>query len=285
MTTYSDEYFTNPDGLKQYYRDYNTAPKGAPTVLCMPGVSRNSRDFSELADYLSSRCRVICVDQRGRGNSEWDPDPDRYRPDVYVADMMALLAHIEVKQVISIGTSLGGLMTMMMAAMHPGILKAAVINDIGPEIDPRGLARIAGYLGKGTPPETWADAVALVKAGGTAAFPTFTDDDWEWFTHKHYVEENGKVTVQYDPDINKNFDKTATEAPMDLWAVFGLMAIVPTLVLRGELSDILAQKTLDKMARTHPDLTPVLVKDRGHTPLMDEPESLAAIDDLLEKAA
>lgn len=283
MNDYSENYFTNPDGLKQFYRDYNHVGDGVPVVLCLPGLTRNSRDYAEIASHMAKTCRVIVVDQRGRGYSDWDPDPSRYRPDVYVSDMMALLAHLRVSKVIAFGTSLGGLMTFMMAAMHPGVLLGAVINDIGPEVDPKGVNRIKSFVGKIAPPTTWDEAVAVSKAASKTAFPKFTDNDWLWLAKKLYVEEDGKITAQYDPAISKNFDATDTETPPDLWPIFDLSAGVPMVVLRGALSDIMSAETLEKMATRHPDLVPVTVPDKGHTPLMTEPESLKAIDAFLER--
>jgi len=283
LSKYTEHTFTNPDGLKQYYRDYNSAGEGAPIVLCMAGLSRNTRDFAEVASHLAATCRVIAVDQRGRGNSDWDPDPNRYRPDVYVGDMMALLSHLEISQVIAFGTSLGGIMAFMIAAMHPGTLTGTLINDIGPEIDPAGITRIKSYVGKGTPPETWADAVALVKSASFASFPKFSDEEWLWFTQKLFAEENGIPVAQYDPAISKNFDADNDQSAPDLWPVFDLSASIPIVVTRGVHSDILAAETLNKMAARHPDLTAITVADRGHTPLLTEPECIPAIDTLIEK--
>jgi len=283
LKNYSENTFTNPDGLKQYYRDYDHAGAGAPVVLCMAGLTRNTRDFAEVADHLARTCRVIAVDQRGRGNSDWDPDPSRYRPDVYVSDMMALLGHLNVPKVIAFGTSLGGIMTFMIAAMHPGTLKGALINDIGPEIDPAGITRIKSYVGKGTPPATWADAVALVKSASFASFPKFSEDEWLWFTRKLFTDKDGKPVAQYDPAISKNFDANDDQSSPDLWPVFDLSAGIPMVVTRGIHSDILSAETLSKMAARHPDLTAVTVADRGHTPLLTEPECVPAIDALIEK--
>jgi len=283
LTDYSDNYFTNPDGLKQYYRDYNTAGEDAPVVLCMPGLTRNSKDYEGAAAYLAKTCRVVCVEQRGRGNSEWDPDPSRYRPDVYVADMMALLKHLDISQVIAFGTSLGGLMTIMIAAMHPGTLKGAIINDIGPEVDPKGIARIKSYVGKGRPAKDWAQAIGVVKLANAKVYPKFNEEEWGWFTRKLYVEKDGRVIAQYDPAISQNFEDTEDQSAPDLWPIFDMIKSVPTVVLRGALSDILAADTLEKMAARHPDLVPVTVPDKGHVPLMTEPECTAAYDTLLEK--
>lgn len=283
MTDYTDNYFTNTDGLRQYYRDYNSAGADAPIVLCMPGLTRNSKDYEGVAVHLADSCRVICIENRGRGNSEWDPDPSRYRPDVYVADVMALLKELGISQVVAFGTSLGGLMTIMMAAMHPGTLTGAIINDIGPEVDPKGIERIKSYVGKGTPPKDWPQAIGAVKFANARVYPKFTEEEWEWFTRKLYDEVDGRLMAQYDPAISKNFEETDDQSAPDLWPVFDMLKSVPTVVLRGELSDILSAETLEKMALRHPDLTPVTVPDKGHVPLMIEPECLQAIDTLIAR--
>lgn len=283
MVDYTDEYFTNTDGLKQHFRDYNVAPQGAPTVLCMPGLTRNAKDFGFIADHLKDRCRLICVEQRGRGWSEWDPDPSRYAPNVYVEDMMALLQHLDLAEIITIGTSLGGLMTIMMNALYPGVIKAAVINDIGPEVDPAGIARIKSYVGVGTPPATWDAAVEAVKFANRGVYPKFSDDDWLMMTHLLYEDKKGKPTAQYDPALRKNFEENDDQAAPDLWPLFGLMHSIPMVVLRGGLSDILSAPTLERMANEHPDLVPVTVPDMGHVPLMREPQVQTAIDGLISR--
>ncbi len=284
LPDYTDEYFTNPDGLKQYFRDYNIAPDGAPTVLCMPGLTRNSKDFAGIAEHLAPNFRVICVEQRGRGFSDWDTDPTRYRPDVYVGDMIALLKHLNLEKIIALGTSLGGLMTMMLNAMHPGIFRAAIINDIGPEVDPKGIARIMSYVGKGTPPKNWDEVIATTKTANAGVYPDFRDDEWLGFAQKLYTEENGVPVVQYDPAIKNNFESQSDQSAPDLWPVFDLMKTIPMVVIRGELSDILAPDTLTKMADIHPNLTPVTVPNKGHVPFLTEPECTEAIDMLLASA-
>jgi len=287
LTAYKGEYFTNPDGLQQYYRDYDVAPAGAPTVLCLPGLTRNSRDFEEIAAHLAPTCRVICAEMRGRGNSDWDPDPARYRPDVYVSDTMALLKHLGTDRVIILGTSLGGMMAFIIAMMHPGTIIGAVINDIGPEVDPKGIARIKAYVGKGTPPTTWAEAYTAIKSSAATVYPKFSDEEWRWFTHKLFADKVGVPIIQYDPAISKTFDAENAEAapPPDFWPIFQAFYSIPTVVLRGGLSDLLSAETLEKMAKVHPDLVPVTVPDRGHTPLLNEPECITAIDALIKKVS
>ena len=283
VADFKDGYFTNPDGLRQHYRDYDHAGARAPVVLCMAGLTRNARDFEDIADHLKDRCRVICIEQRGRGDSEWDPKPERYQPVTYVGDMIALLDHLGIDQIIAIGTSLGGLMTLIMAAMHPGRLQAAIINDIGPEVDPRGIERIKSYVGKGTPPESWDDVLAATKTANSGVYPNFDDDDWLWMAKKLFGEVDGVPVARYDPAISQNLNNDTNQSAPDLWPVFKALHSVPTVVLRGELSDILAADVLERMADEHPDLVPVTVPGLGHVPIMREAESQAAIDALVSR--
>lgn len=281
MASYEDRYFTNPDGLTQHYRDYNQAPEGAPVVLCMPGLTRNARDFADIAEHLSDRCRVLCFENRGRGDSDWDPEPSRYLPLTYVGDVISLLDQLGVDKVIAIGTSLGGLMTIMIQAMHPGRLQAAVINDIGPEIDPKGIERIKSYVGKGTPPHTWQEAIEGVIRANRGVYPNFTDEDWDWYTRNLYADDAGRPKVLYDPAISQNFESEGSQSSPDLWPIFRALHSIPMVVLRGEISDILSAETLIRMAAEHPDLAPVTVKGLGHVPLMREAECKSAIDTLV----
>ena len=280
---YTDSYFINDDGLKQHYRDYNTVSAEAPVILCMPGLSRNAKDIGFIANHLADRCRLICVEQRGRGLSDWDPRPERYAPITYVADMFALLKHLELHEVIAIGTSLGGILTIMMNAAKPGMIKGAIINDIGPEIDPKGIERITSYIGKGTPPKTWDDAVKAVKFANRGVYPDFTEEDWHMLTRFTYEDKEGMPVSQYDPAIRQNFETNNDQSAPDLWPLFDATKSIPLVILRGELSDILSAETLSRMEREHPDLEAVTVKGLGHVPLMREPESQAAIDRLISR--
>ena len=253
MTNFTSEYFTNPDGLKQHYRDYNNAPAGAPIVLCMPGLTRNSKDFAGIAEHLSPKYRVICVEQRGRGLSDWDHDPSRYRPDVYVTDMKALIEHLGVDQVVALGTSLGGLLTIMMSALYPGIFKAAIINDIGPEVDPKGIERIMSYVGKGTPPQSWEEVIAATKRANDGVYPDFTDEEWLAFAKKLYTEVDGVPVVQYDPAIRNNFEGQSDQSAPDLWPVFEATKDFPMVVVRGEGLRYSFSRNIDEDGRRAPE--------------------------------
>ncbi len=282
--TYEDITYKSSDGLTLYARDY-AGPVGAPTILCMHGLTRNSADFHWLAEHLQDRYRVISVDQRGRGRSEYDSDPANYQPGIYCQDMFTLLNTLNLTSVIAIGTSMGGLMTMMMAALRPGIFSAAIINDIGPEIDPAGLERIRGYIGGDRRFQSWEEAVEAVKAQGPDVFPDYDEKDWEAFARRVCEEvETGDVRFAYDPALSGGV-KTQDEnvVPPNLWPQFAALHGCPVLVIRGEMSDILAPATVENMCQEHPNCTAQVIPRVGHAPMLDEPDAITAIDMFLRK--
>jgi pimeloyl-ACP methyl ester carboxylesterase len=274
------------DGLELFVREYlPDAPAAGPPVLCVPGLTRNHRDFEALATDLARTHRVLTPDLRGRGNSGWDPNPANYQPLVYVGDLVMLLAALGAIKVFWIGTSLGGLLGMMTAAMRPGLLVGAVLNDIGPEIDPAGAARIASYVGQLPPVRSWADAVAQAKQIHGPSLPDFTDADWLRFARCTYRDGADGVPV---PDMDPRIGDAVRTSPAplpDLWPLFRALATVPTLVIRGALSDILSTATLERMQREKPDLETLVLPGRGHAPTLDEPEARAAIRRLLDRVS
>lgn len=279
--SYTDEYWTSPDGLKLYYRDY-AGPNDKPPVLCLHGLTRNSRDFAPLAETLAGDWRVIVPDMRGRGNSEYAKDTSTYTPPTYIKDVEALLAELGIEKFVAIGTSMGGLMTMLMAAKDASRIVAAVLNDIGPEIDPTGLAHIAGYVGQGRSFDTWMHAANSLRETHGASFPDYSIDTWlEMAKRTMVLGQNGRLVLDYDMGIADPF-KSANDAPQpDLWPAFKALSDTPTLLVRGELSNLLTEQTQSRMARVHGNLRTVTVPRVGHAPMLDEPESLAAIQALL----
>lgn len=279
--SYTDEYWTSPDGLKLYYRDY-AGPNDKPPVLCLHGLTRNSRDFAPLAETLAGDWRVIVPDMRGRGNSEYAKDTSTYTPPTYIKDVEALLAELGIEKFVAIGTSMGGLMTMLMTAKDASRIVAAVLNDIGPEIDPTGLAHIAGYVGQGRSFDTWMHAANSLRETHGASFPDYSIDTWlEMAKRTMVLGQNGRLVLDYDMGIADPF-KSANDAPQpDLWPAFKALSDTPILLVRGELSNLLTEQTQSRMARVHGNLRTVTVPRVGHAPMLDEPESLAAIQALL----
>ncbi|MGO9592407.1 MAG: alpha/beta fold hydrolase [Steroidobacteraceae bacterium] len=284
MNVIPTDYFNNStDGLRLYCGLYAARRPGGLPVLCLPGLTRNSRDFVALAAHLSEQHEVLTADLRGRGRSAWDKDPTRYHLLTYVADAWTLLDSRRVSRVVVVGTSLGALMGMAMAATKPDRIAGVVLNDAGPEIDPVGLRRIAGYAGKLPPVSSWTEAAAQAKSVYGLALPGLTDADWLDFAHRGYRENATGVPVpDMDPRISDAF-KNSPKAPTDLWPLYAQIKGVPMLVIRGALSDLLSAATVARMAREKPDLQHITVANRGHTPLLNEPECLAAIDAFLAR--
>ena len=289
MAGYSDVYFPSapiPDEnarLTLYARDYGAPFAGAPDVLCLHGLTRNSADFQEIAAHLSRQYRVVVADQRGRGLSQWDPEPARYTPGVYVQDMLGLLDHLGIARTAIIGTSMGGLMAMVMGTVARDRMSAVVINDVGPDIEAAGLARIASYTGQTQPAATWDDAAEIAKFINAVAFPDYGPDDWMVFARKLFIERDGVPVPAYDPAIANGLkpQSEAPVAPPDLWPMWEALAGLPVLAIRGGLSDLLSAATLAKMAEHHAGMIAVTVPNRGHAPMLDEPLAVAAIDAFL----
>jgi pimeloyl-ACP methyl ester carboxylesterase len=278
-----DHFFKSPDGLDLYCRVYPAdGPKGPP-VLCLPGLTRNSRDFASLARHLQPGREVMTADLRGRGRSAWDKDPTHYQLAYYVKDVCALLASRSVARFLIVGTSLGALMAMTLAAMQPDKIAGIVLNDAGPELDPAGLRRIAGYAGKLPPVSSWDEAAAQTKSVYGAATPGLSDTDWLEYARRGYRENADGIPIpDVDPKISEAFKAPTGPAP-DMWPLYAQIKPVPMLVIRGALSDILSASTVARMVREKPDLRHITVANRGHTPLLDEPECVAAIDEFLER--
>jgi pimeloyl-ACP methyl ester carboxylesterase len=242
-------------------------------------------DFEFIAGHLSARYRVIAADQRGRGKSQWDPETANYRPTTYVADMFALLDHLAIERVAVIGTSMGGIMAMIMGAMQPARLAGLVLNDIGPEVPASGMNRLRRTLNDRKPSATWADAAVQARRLNEMAFPDYGEDQWAAFARRTYVEDrDGRPVAAFDPAILEGLNETDPSAvPPDLWAQWQLLGAIPILAIRGAVSDIISAETLSSMAARHPNLTAVTVANRGHAPMLDEPAAVAAIDEFLKR--
>ena len=277
-------FFESEDGLKLYYRDFGTDNPGTP-VICLPGLTRNSRDFEDLATYLSDRRRVITCDFRGRGYSEYDDNWKNYHPATYVQDTWTLLDHLEIDKVIVVGTSLGGLCAMVMGATQGERLAGVVMNDIGPEINPAGIERIQEYTGRVPPVNSWEEAIDQCKEIYGAWLPGLSDEKWAVLARRGYREnEKGVPHLDMDPNIGEAVRKVGPQKG-DPWALFDTLKDTPVTLLWGVMSDILTKDIIDKMTARKPDLTVVSVANRGHVPLLDEPECITAIDAFLEQVA
>lgn len=278
-----DEYwYHSADGLKLFSRVFPGPAAAAPVVLCLHGLLRNSRDFEDLAPHLARRFRVIVPDVRGRGLSARDPNPANYQFPVYLADLLRLLTGLGAGPVRIVGTSMGGLIAMALAVSHPGLVASIVLNDVGPEIDPTGLARIRNYAGRSPPVATWEEAGVQLRNNFGTAWPDLPTERWSHLARRSYrADEAGVLQPDADPAIGDAIRNAG--AAQDIWPLWRLLGRTPVLALRGEISDVLSAGTLARMQAEKPDLRAMVVRNRGHVPLLDEPEVLAAIDDFLAK--
>ncbi len=278
---YREGEYQSRDGLVLFYRDFGRADSSRSTLLCLPGLTRNSKDFVAVAKRYGNRRRVLCPDLRGRGRSDYDPKLENYHPKTYVEDVWDLLKVTNTSHVVAIGTSLGGLMAMLMAATRPQAVHGVVLNDVGPEVDAMGFERICGYVGNLPPVHRWEEAVSQAKMVYEMALPDLSDREWLEFTKRQYREEDGRIILEYDPAIGEAL-RNVGGIPLDPWALFRALEDIPTLATRGELSDILSHATLDQMQAAKPDLIRVLVRHRGHVPLLNESECIEALDTFLD---
>ena len=279
------------DGLGLFARDYpgeisaqGHVDLGVP-VLCLHGLTRNSRDFETVAPRIASLGRrVIAMDVRGRGRSDWDATPARYTPMTYAQDALRVLDQLGVERAVWLGTSMGGIITMAAAQGAPGRIAAAIFNDIGPVIEPRGIARIAGYVGKVEAYGSWDAAALAVKAINGAAYPAVDDAFWLTMARRTFrTRPDGRLELDYDPAIATGMNPNTP--PPDLTPLFAAFAQIPLLVVRGSMSDILSRDGVAAMQALKPDLEVAETPGVGHAPTLEEPSAWLPIVDFLAKAA
>ena len=278
MRAFEDRYWWSPDGLRLHYRDYPGGEAGRPPILCLPGLTRNARDFAELAGRLSPEWRVMALDLRGRGESGYAKDPMSYAPLTYVQDVDALLEEQGIARFVAIGTSLGGIVTMLLAGAERGRLVGALLNDVGPDIDPRGLQRIRGYVGRASSWPTWMHAARGLQEANHDIHPDWRIEDWLAMAKRvHRLNSAGRIVLDYDGRIAEPFRVPGNEAGPDMWRALDALRDTPTLVVRGERSDVLAAATAERMAATLTLVELATVPGVGHAPLLTEPELDAPI--------
>jgi pimeloyl-ACP methyl ester carboxylesterase len=283
---FAARHWTSRDGLSLYYRDY-AGPSDRPPILCLHGLTRNSRDFAELAERYAGSWRVIVPDFRGRGMSDRDPVPARYLPTTYAADVLQLLDELAIDRAVFVGTSLGGLVTMLIAAAQPQRIAATVLNDVGPELDQSGIDRIRNYVGKPVRFGDW-DEIADYISGVNRGLPASNShDDWVRAARRVGKEDGDGITFDYDMAIAEVFNQRNDGAApaFDLWPLYRKLDGAPLLLIRGGLSDLLSPSAAQRMVETHPDAELVTVPGVGHAPELNELEAVAAIDRLLSKVA
>ena len=280
---FADLFWTSRDGLKLHFRDY-AGRADRPVVLCLPGLTRNARDFAHVAQRIAGDWRVVCPDLRGRGDSAYAKESATYNPLQYVEDLGELFAQAGIERFVAIGTSLGGLLTMIMAMTIPDRIAGALLNDVGPEVSPEGLERIRSYVGQGRTFPTWMHAARALEESQGDVFPDYRISDWlEMAKRCMVVGGNGRIVFDYDMKIAEPFAQPGGEAGVDMWPALLALKGKPVALLRGELSDILSNEIHRRMAKSLPGSDAVTVPRVGHAPMLDESEALAAIDRLLAR--
>jgi len=281
MAGFREHRFLAQDGRSLYYRAYGDPLSRAAPVLCLPGLTRNSKDFHGLAIRLAGSRRVVCPDYRGRGQSERDRDPRNYHPLTSLIDMRHLLTVTGLDGAVVVGTSFGGFLAMGLAIIAPSSLRAVVLNDVGPDISGKGMQRISGYVGTDNPQADWEAAVAELRR----MFPTLADESRDALLDEARATwregADGRLHFDWDTRLAEVVFKSRGES--DPWQLFRGLYGLPVLALRGGLSDVLSAATLDRMAREHPDLTAVTVARRGHPLTLNEPEATEAVDAFLAR--
>ncbi|MBS0534588.1 MAG: alpha/beta hydrolase [Proteobacteria bacterium] len=271
-------FITASDGLKLHVHEYGRDSTSLP-VICLPGLTRTAEDFDTLATALSAEGRrIIAVDYRGRGRSEYDRDPAKYSLPVELDDVMTILAALQCEPAVFVGTSRGGLLTMLLAAVRPQAIAGAVLNDIGPVLEPAGLERIKGYVGKLPQPKNYDDAAAILMRLFGPQFPKLMLDDWRKSARRGFAEKDGVLVPTYDVALMRTLADLDVSKPIpDLWPQFEALAGVPVMVVRGELSDLLSAATVAEMGRRHSSLETLVVPNQGHAPLLAEGDVMARI--------
>jgi len=286
---FEERIVTTIDGLPLYARDYAPlAPVTGLPVICLHGLTRNSADFEVIAPRIAALGRrVVVPDMRGRGKSANDPDPAHYVPAVYAQDVIRIMDALEIPRAVFIGTSMGGLIMMVLAARAPERIAASVLHDVGPKPSRRGRARIAASVGRSQPVGSWEEAAEAVRAVNSTAYPGRIDDQdfWRAFARRTYRQnESGQYETNYDPHIALAFvDFDEDAPPPDLGPLFKALAAKPVLSVRGAISDILEEEGVAHMRELNPALESVSVENIGHAPMLDEPEAWDAVLDFLAK--
>jgi len=284
MADWTDGYWHSADGLRLHYRDHPGGADGRPAILCIPGLTRNARDFEGVAARLAGPWRVLSLDLRGRGGSDKAPDPATYNPLVYLQDVQALIAQLALARVVLLGTSLGGLVSIFFANAARAQTAGLLLNDVGPVIEEKGLETIRSYVGRYESWPTWSHAARAMKEAQGDRYPLWSMD--QWIAHaKRACRLNSAGNIVFDYDMAIAEPLRTPAPPIDLWPAFDALAGIPALLVRGALSDILSEATAAEMARRDPDLELVTVPDVGHAPTLEEPEAAAGIDRLLERVA
>jgi pimeloyl-ACP methyl ester carboxylesterase len=286
--TPSSTFITAPDGLRLHALCYGQRSSPKTPVVCLPGLARTAADFDVLAAALTRDGahprRVIALDYRGRGRSDYDRNADNYSPPVELADVLAVVTALDAMPAIYIGTSRGGILAMLLAAVRPTAIAGVVLNDIGPVIEAQGLMRIKGYVGKLPQPRNFEDAAEILRRLFHGQFPKLAHDDWLASARRTFKEENGRMVPNYDVRLAKSLEAISPDQPIpDLWKQFDALAHVPVMAIRGGNSDLLSPATVDAMRARHSGLEAFEVADQGHAPLLTDADTIAQIAEFVDR--
>jgi len=277
-------FITSADGLKLHARVHDGPARRALPVVCLPGLARTAADFDPLAAALAADRRVIAVDYRGRGLSEWDRDPAKYNVMIELGDVLSVMARLDALPAIIVGTSRGGIIAMLMAAARPDAIAGAILNDIGPVVETVGLMRIKGYIGKLAQPASYGEAAAALRTRFSDQFPRLSEDEWLAYARRTFTTADGRLVLNYDPALAAGLESLSPEMSLpSLWEQFDALARKPLMVVRGALSDILSPPTVTAMKARAPALEYLEVPEQGHAPLLAEAETIARIRDFVTR--
>jgi pimeloyl-ACP methyl ester carboxylesterase len=282
---FSENYYQSSDGLNLYYREYGTDESACP-LLCLSGLTRSSLDFHDFAERYSKTRKVYTLDYRGRGKSVYDTNYKNYNPQVYLGDIYAFLTAKNIERALFVGTSLGGILTIAMAGFAKKFIAGAILNDVGPEVDKSGGDRILDYVGKDTRFATLEEAAAEQKRLYAGAYPDNSDEDWLSQTETTFIldTEANNYRFNYDLALGKALrEQFASDEQIDLWPFFKELGDLPILALRGALSDVLSAEVFARMQEEDPDMESVTLENRGHVPLLNEPEALTKLDEFIAR--
>jgi pimeloyl-ACP methyl ester carboxylesterase len=280
---HSSHFISAQDGLKLHVRAYGPRTAAGPPVVCLPGLARTSGDFDTLATALSAgpeRRYVVAMDSRGRGRSDYDRDPGHYSFAVELADVLAVITALDIGPAVFVGTSRGGILTMLLASARPMAIAGAVLNDIGPVIERQGLARIKSYVGKLPQAKNFADGAEILRRLFAPQFPKLASEDWIAYARRTFEERNGRLIPNYDAKLARTFEGIDLERPLPhLWPAFEALANMPLMVIRGANSDVLSAETVAAMRARRPNMDTIEVPDQGHAPLLMDADTIERIRD------